>query len=93
MEDLEKNIVNYSVYILDRYLITYDSQIEVEKFYCEQYYGIIFHTEDGTYQVLHNVDYGDRILINKSDGSWNDIPFKPATFRFLPPGVEAKEIG
>lgn len=81
------------VYILGMYLISYDIAIEVEFFRCEQYHGISFFMEDGRYDVLYNKDMGHRITINLKDGSWNDIPFKPATFGFLPEGVTAQEIG
>ena len=96
MEDSEKpsaNPVEYQVYTLDKYLLTYNPNIKTEKFSCEQYYGIVFIVDDGRYQVLHNKDLGDRIIINRNNGHWHDIPFKPATFHLLPHGVEAKEIG
>jgi hypothetical protein len=78
-------------YILDSYILTYDEKIKTETFECEQYYGITFHMKDKRYQVLHNYDLGNRIIINPNNGGFQDIPFKPDTFWFLPPGVEARE--
>lgn len=71
----------------------YPYGMNVETFDEEWYYGIIFRTEKGRYEAMHNYALGNRILLNFHDGSWNDIPFKPATFGFLPEEVEAIEIG
>jgi|SRR5579885_1211584 len=93
MEDLEKPIVSrYEIYVLGNYLISYDPNIKIEKYSCESYYGIMFYMEDGRYDLCNNFLLGPRIIINKKDGSWNDIPFKPATFGFLPEGVSANEV-
>lgn len=97
MESSEKEAVQstkgYNIFILDRYLITYPIGFEVEIYNEKWYYGIIFKTAEGRYDVLHNYALGNRLIINKKDGSWNDIPFKPATFDFLPEGVKTIEIG
>lgn len=82
----------YNVYTFDQYLITYDSSIRAELFYCEWYYGITFYINDSKYELIHNYALGNRILINLHEGWFQDIPFKPATFDFLPPGIQAKEI-
>ena len=94
-EDLKEpvNYREYHAYVLDTYLIMYPSNMNVETFNEEWYYGIIFRTEKGKYEAMHNYALGNRILLNFHDGSWHDIPFKPATFGFLPEGVEAIEIG
>jgi hypothetical protein len=83
----------YHAYVLDNYLIVYPSGMNVETFSEEWFYGIIFRTEKGKFEAMHNYALGNRILLNFHDGSWHDIPFKPATFGFLPDGVEAIEIG
>ena len=94
-DTFERSIVSntYGIYVLDTYLIMYPTDMNVETFNCEWYYGIIFRTEKGRYEAMHNYALGNRILLNFHDGSWQDIPFKPATFGFLPDGVEALEIG
>jgi hypothetical protein len=82
----------YHAYVLDTYLIVYPPDMNVETFAEKWYYGIIFRTEKGKYEVMHNYASGNRILLHFHDGSWDDVPFKPATFGFLPEGVEAIEI-
>jgi hypothetical protein len=77
----------YGVYILDNYLITYDLKFGTETFECDSYYGIIFHLENGdSYELLHNYHMGDRLLV-KTNGTWQDIPFKPSSFGCLPDGI------
>jgi hypothetical protein len=49
--------------------------------------------EDGQYEICHNKDMGDRLYYHLNNGAWNDIPFKPDTFGFLPKGITAMEIG
>lgn len=96
MENSKREVVpnkQYSMYVLGTYLITYDSNMSVETYSCKDYSGIIFTTEDCKYDVCNNFLLGPRIIINPKAGGFQDIPFKPATFGFLPPGVEAKEIG
>lgn len=79
-------------FVLDKYLITYDSTIKVETFDDKWYYGIIFYLGNSRYQLIHNYALGNRILISLYEGWCQDIPFKPATFDLLPSGVNAKEI-
>ncbi len=97
MEDSEKEVVKppdgYNIYVLDNYLITYPIDMEVETYSEKWYYGIIFRTAEGKFDVVHNYALGNRLIINKNDGSWSDIPFKPATFGFLPDDVKTIEIG
>ena len=81
------------MYTLDKYLITYPVDMKVEFFSCEQYYGISFITDKGCVDALCNKDMGNRLTYNLIDRGWHDIPFKPATFGFLPEGVTAIEIG
>jgi hypothetical protein len=96
MENLRKAVAEflkeYSLYVLDKYLITYPSHFKVETYSCKDYYGIIFITEDCRYDVCHNYLMGDRLIRNPTAGGFSDIPFKPATFGFLPDGIEVKEI-
>jgi hypothetical protein len=87
-------------YILDTSIVLFfDRNMKYEPYSCEWYHGIIFYipgdgnilTGDfGRYDVIHNKYMGNRILISNAEG-WKDIPFKKATFGFLPPGVEASE--
>lgn len=101
MQDLE-SVKQYNTYTLDEHiLLMFDPKIKHEKYECRWYHGIIFFMpgdgngifggDYGRYDVIHNTYLGNRILINNSEG-WKDIPFKKATFGFLPPGVEAIEI-
>lgn len=83
----------YAVYTLDKYLITYPADMKVEFFSCTQYYGITFITERGRVDVICNKDMGNRLTYNLKDIGWHDIPFKSATFGYLPEGVTATEIG
>jgi hypothetical protein len=92
MQNLEEiDAEKYNVYILDNYLLKFDIDVKFETYSCKCYYGIIFHVNNGRYDVIHNFNMGNRLLINNDDG-WKDIPFKKSTFGFLPPGVEAIEI-
>jgi len=79
-------------FVLDKYLITYDSTIKVSTFDNKWYYGIIFYINDSKYELIHNYALGNRILINLREGWSQDIPFKPSTFDFLPLGIDAEEI-
>jgi hypothetical protein len=79
----------YDTFTLNKYTIKYDHRIKTEIFSNTQYYGIIFFMDDGQYEILHNYDMGDRLLINLNNGSNKDVPFKEETFWMLPKGVEA----
>lgn len=93
MQNSEETNVPKCFFRLDNYLITYDHTFKTETYSCEWYYGIIFWDDQGNkYDVIHNYALGNRIIINPAAGGFSDIPFKPATFGFLPEGVEAKEI-
>ena len=95
MESLRKVIAEFlkdnSLFVLDQYLITYPKRYEVETYSSKDYYGIIFTTEDCRYDVCHNYLLGNRLIINPKAGGFQDIPFKPATFGFLPEGIIVKE--
>jgi hypothetical protein len=97
MEDVRKEVAEflkeYNMYVLDKYLITYPVGLKVETYSCKDYYGIMFFTKDYKYDVCHNYLMGDRLIINPTAGGFQDIPFKPATFGFLPEGITVKEIG
>lgn len=97
MESSEKEAAqppkDYNIFVLDKYLITYPIGLEVETYNEKWYYGIIFNTSEGRFDVMHNYALGNRLIINRKDGSWSDIPFKSATFDFLPEGVKTIEIG
>lgn len=97
MENLRKAVAEflkeYSIYVLDKYLITYPVQYKIETYSTKDFYGIIFFTENCRYDVCHNYLMGDRLIINPAAGGFQDIPFKPATFGFLPEDIVVKEIG
>jgi hypothetical protein len=96
MENSEKEAVpdkQYGMYVMGNYLITYDINMKIETYSCKDYSGIMFFTEDCRYDVCHNYLMGDRLIINPTAGGFRDIPFKPATFGFLPDNVTVKEIG
>jgi len=92
-EKLANFLKEYSVYVLDKYLITYPLTLKTEMYSCKDYYGIIFFTDEAKYDVCHNYLMGDRLIINPTAGGFQDIPFKPATFGFLPEGIAVQEIG
>lgn len=83
------NKMPFETYVLGDYLITYEPNIVVEKFSCQWYDGIVFIMKDGRYQLVNNYVMGTRIIINPADGGYQDIPFKPETFHYLPAGVAA----
>lgn len=100
MEDLGKILVKLleenkgcTAYQLDEYLFIYPTKLEYEKYSCKDYSGIIFETEDCRYDVCNNYLLGWRLIINPKTGGFKDIPFKPATFGFLPKEITVKEIG
>lgn len=70
-------------------MITYPDSMKREFFEAPSYIGIKLFTSEGTYQVINNFYMGPRIIITMKDGFWNDIPFKPDTFYFLPESVSA----
>jgi hypothetical protein len=80
------------IFTLDIYQLLFDECIKHETYDEQWYYGIIFYDEDnGKYDVIHNYLMGNRIIINNKEG-WRDIPFKEATFGFLPAGVKARVL-
>jgi hypothetical protein len=81
-----------NLYTLGPYLITYDTTMKTETFSEASYHGIIFITSEARYQLINNYHLGTRLIINPHDGGCQDIPFKPATFVFLPEGVGAHLI-
>lgn len=88
MQALRKE--NVDKYILDKYLFIFDASYET--YSCESYSGIIFYSNGNKYDVVNNYLMGFRLIINEANGSWRDIPFKPATFGFLPNNIEVREL-
>jgi hypothetical protein len=89
MQDLEKiSVRQYDIYTLDKYLITFNSNIKYETYKCKWYYGIIFYVDDGKWDVGHNIYLGNRLLISEHQYWMKDIPFHEGTFSFLPKGIE-----
>lgn len=87
---MEKQVVN--MYVLGSYVLTFDVAIKVESFSCESYDGVVFTVGDKTYQVINNYHMGPRLIINPHAGGFEDMPFKPETFGFLPKGIVANEL-
>lgn len=84
---------SYNVYVLDKWLVNYPTNIEAETFaYEPDYYGIIFFIDKIRYELIHNRHLGSRILINGSDGSCRDIPLNNSSISILPPIIEMKEV-
>lgn len=56
------------------------------------YYGVIFHTEDGYRHEVISSKLGVRVLINHKTwlGYGEDVPFHEGTFWKLPAGVHAE---
>lgn len=93
MEDSKReNATSLKEYRLDKYLFVYPANLEYEKYSCKDYSGIIFETEDCRYDVCNNYLLGWRLIINPKAGGFKDIPFKPATFGFLPIEITVREI-
>ena len=97
MEDLRKKVAEFFDskigYELDKYMILIPKDMIIETYACKDYHGVILHTEDCKYDICNNYLMGDRLIINPKSGGFQDIPFKPATFGFLPEGVIAVEKG
>ena len=97
MENLRKVVAEFleenGLFVLDKYLITYPKRYKIETYSTKDFYGIMFYTDDCRYDVCHNYLMGDRIIINPKAGGFQDIPFKPATFGFLPEDIIVREMG
>jgi hypothetical protein len=94
MQDLQDETI--CIYHLDKYWIKYPASMKVTCFEEEWYYGIIFHVERGDYEIIHNYAMDtQRLIINEKAPTGakgcQDIPFKPATFVFLPEGITVRE--
>lgn len=97
-----QNSEETKIFRFSNYKITYLATMKV-KTYEESYcYGIIFFVGNSIIELFHNSQINmDRIFIHEK-ANYNpqalsywcakDIPFKPATFVFLPKGVIAEEI-
>jgi hypothetical protein len=81
-----------NICVLGEYVITYDASIKTEMFSCADYNEIMFHMENGRYQIVNNYHMGPRLIINPAAGGFRDVPFKPETFWLLPPGVRANQL-
>lgn len=92
MQISEINEKKYNTYTFDKYLLIFDLDVEFKDYAFEQQYGIIFYVGNNSYDVIHNIHTGNRIIINDGKGLLQDIPFKKDTFEFLPKGVKAVEI-
>lgn len=82
----------YKIYVLDRYQLIFDNDIEHETYECKWYYGIIFHIGEGRWDVIHNIHMGNRLLISEHPYWLKDIPFHKGTFNFLPDGIKVLDL-
>jgi hypothetical protein len=80
------------IYTFDKYIITYPITTKASPFECEWYRGITFFIGEGQWEVIHNYFLGYRLLISEKQYCMKDIPFYSGTFRFLPTGIEAREV-
>jgi hypothetical protein len=82
----------YKTLILNNYRFIFPNNTVYEKYSTESYCGIIFHINNYRYDIVNNYVMGFRLIINDLDGGWKDIPFKKATFGFLPDIIEVTEL-
>lgn len=67
--------------------------IRAEPYECESYSGVIFWDQHGNkFDVVMNPHFGPRLIFNLRSGSWNDVPFKEATFGFLPESLRVWRV-
>lgn len=99
MEDLKEELnklvaihKDCTVYQLGSYVFLFPTTLLRETYSCKDYSGLIFETEDCIYDVCNNYLMGWRLIINPKAGGFKDIPFKPATFGFLPQEITVTEI-
>ena len=75
---------------LDKFIIKFDDEkIKYRTYEEKDYKGIIFVAGEWTYDLIHNLAMGPRLLINSTKFECKDVPFKEATFDLLPEGVSA----
>lgn len=75
----------------DRYIVEFPKSLKFEVFNDEGCNGITFLKDGNSYQLVHNKVDWNRIIINRKDGSWMDLPFNPNTWSFLPEGISIEE--
>jgi hypothetical protein len=74
---------NYNIRI-DNNLLDITYKIEED----DKFLSVIIRSMGNVFMLSHNklLDW-DRLLINYSDGSWQDLPINNRTIGFLPEGV------
>lgn len=87
-----KNLKRTNRYQIDKFLIEFDDDLQFHTYVDKWYYGIIFITANGRYEIIHNYFLGNRLLINNDEFSCKDIPFKQETFSFLPNNIIVTEL-
>ena len=84
-----------------KYLVEYPADMQVKVYNEKWYHGIIFYIGNMAYDLIHNNDMQTERLLISNKTKYpninmylldNDIPFKEATFNFLPAGVSVKEV-
>lgn len=81
----------YNTYVIGPYIFTFHSDVTHETYSCEYYSGVIFDHNGDKYDIVNNPILGFRLLINETNGSCRDIPFKTATFWLLPESISVEE--
>jgi hypothetical protein len=76
---------------IDNYKLTFNNDVKYKLFENNQYYGVSFIDGEDKYEILHNKDLGNRLLINKKY-YWHDIPLKKETFGLLPKFLSCEEV-
>lgn len=86
---MQNNFSKKKIFKLNNYELSYPEDMNVSLYSNSCYYGIKFIINNHVYDVTHNYNLGDRLIIDNEHG-WKDIPFKKETFSFLPSGIEVK---
>ncbi len=79
------------IFILDKYLLTFDSNIKHEEHKCEIIYGIKFYFDNNNYDIFNNMYMGNRMIINDENG-WRDIPINDSSIELLPDCIKVSKL-
>lgn len=67
--------------------------LDLEFYDNDSYMGVIIRDGGTKYDIIyhHKIDW-NRMIINRPDGSYQDMPFHEGTFRFLPEYVKVERV-
>ena len=72
----------------ENYVFEFPNLTDHKIFNEEWCYGIIFNDSTRSiFQLVHNYVGLTRLLINRSDSSWQDLPLNDSTLKLLPPEI------